>query len=432
MTAVKDNSSLPLLLSITGAVVAVAVGGWYLLNADAIEAMPAAANQEMTLERPALVVEQAADEDSARADSALVDVESELRKARLAAEADNLVFPATQSALYYYGRVLQTDAGHAIANAELDAVLANLARTVASHLAAEEFSNAYEIATLVARRRPEHALVLETQQTLDGRTGELVAEAIQHAQDGKDRQATEALAKAEALPGRNRDYFDAVRTSIADIQTVRLAAEKDKAERAKLAANEARAAWVASVRKAINDGNLVAPAGASALDLLGERNSWRAERTQLTGELVAALIAAAEELIDSEQPLEAEPLVRAAGELGDNTDELQDLEASLENAFLAKESNRIASISELVRVNAVPPRYPRRAQERNVSGWVDVYFTVTATGKTADVSVNRSEPGSIFDRAAIEAVERWAFQPVEYRGQVISQRAGTRVIFRLE
>ncbi len=40
MTEVKDNSSLPLLLSITGAVVVVAIGGWFFLNQEPVDATP--------------------------------------------------------------------------------------------------------------------------------------------------------------------------------------------------------------------------------------------------------------------------------------------------------------------------------------------------------------------------------------------------------
>ncbi len=436
MKEVKDNSSLPLLLSITGAVLAVAVGGWFLLNQDASDAP----TPEAVAEAPAEEAAPAADNDVAdntetaaeAIDEALIDIDAELRKARLAADADILIFPATQSALYYYGRVLQADPEHAIANAELDAALAQVARTVADHLEAEEFGNAYEIATLVARRRPEHALVLETQQTLDDFTEQLVAEAIQHAQDGNDQQAADAFATAEALPGRNPDYFTAIRSSMDDIREVRQAAEADRAQRARLADDDARAAWAAIIRKAIADGNLISPAGASARDLLAEQNSWAEERTALTAETVTALIAAAQELIDASNPAEAEVLMTAAVELGGDADEFDALRAALENAYIELESNRIASMSELVRVKAVPPRYPRRAQEREVSGWVDVYFTITPSGETADILVNRSEPQSVFDRAAVEAVEKWAFEPVEYRGQVIAQRAGTRVVFRLE
>lgn len=434
MTEVKDNSSLPLLLSITGAVLAVAVGGWFLLNSDTGEVAPSAAPEATVAGEtvPAAETDAESEAEPAVASETLVDIDAELRKARLAADADILVFPATQSALYYYGRVLQADPENGIANAELDAALAKLARIVARHLEAQEFDNAYEIATLVARRRPEHALVLETQQTLDSYTEQLVADAIQQAQDGNDQQSADALATAEALPGRNPDYFMAIRGSIGDISEVRQAAEQDRAQRARLADDEARAAWVASVRKAITAGNLISPAGASARDLLAESNAWSAERAQLTGETVASLIAAAQGRIDAGQPADAEVLMNAAVELGGDADEFDTLRAALENAYVEQESNRVASMSELVRVKAVAPRYPRRAQEREVSGWVDIYFTITPTGETADIAVQRSEPESVFDRAAVEAVEKWAFQPVEYRGKVIGQRAGTRVVFRIE
>ena len=89
-------------------------------------------------------------------------------------------------------------------------------------------------------------------------------------------------------------------------------------------------------------------------------------------------------------------------------------------------------MAKLVRTKAVAPRYPRRAERYDMSGWVDVYFTVTPTGQTADIEIKQSEPERIFDRAAIEAVSAWEFQPVEFRGQVISQRTAARLIFRME
>jgi len=439
MTEVKDNSSLPLLLSITGAVLAVAVGGWFLLNQEPVHSTPTAAIEDAPVEEQAETAdaadEPAADEPAAepqRAAGITADVDAELRKARLAADAEIFIFPATQSAFYYYNRVLRADPGHAVANAELEAMLARLATTVAQHLEAQEFANAYEIATIVGRLRPEHFLVLETQRVLDDYTEQLVAEAIQLAQDGGDRQAEEVLATAAALPGRNPDYFTAVSASITDIREVRQAAEKDRAKRAQLAENDARAAWVASIRNAVADGNLVTPTGASARDLLAERNSWPAERTQLTSELVDALVDAAEALIAEKKPTDAELLVNAAVELGGDAERFDAVNAALENAFIELESNRVASVSQLVRVKTASPKYPRRAKERDISGWVDVYFTVSPAGETANVSVYRSDPESVFDRAAVEAVEKWTFQPVEYRGQVIAQRAGARLVFKLE
>lgn len=436
MTEVKDNSSLPLLLSITGAVVVVAVGGWFMLNQEPADTTPAAIVED------APSAEQATESDSAPAEESQTaagttenvsaDVDAELRKARLAADAEIFIFPATQSAFYYYDRVLRADPENAVANAELDAMLAQLAPAVTEHLEAERFDNAFEIATIVARARPEHFLVLETQRTLDEYTEQLVAEAIQLAQDGNDQKAGEVLAKAEALPGRNSEYFSAVRGSIADIRDVRRAAEEDRADRARLAENEARAAWVASIRNAIAEGNLITPAGASARDLLAERNSWSAERTQLTAEIVDALIASTETLIEAGKPADAEPILNAAIEMGGDADRFDAVSAALDEAYIGLESNRIASMSELVRVKSASPKYPRRAMQRDITGWVDVYFTVTTSGETANVSVNRADPESVFDRAAVEAVEKWAFQPVEYRGQLIDQRAGARLVFNLE
>ena len=435
MTEVKDNSSLPLLLSITGAVVAVAIGGWLLLNQEPADTTPTAAVENAPVAEQATSIDVASEpaaEAQAAAGRPAADVGAELRKARLAADAEIFIFPATQSALYYYGRVLRAEPGHAVANAELDAMLAQVASTVTEHLEAQQYDNAYEIATIVARLRPEHSLVLETQRILDEYTERLVAEAIQHAQDGNDQQAREVLATAEALPERNPEYFTAVRGSIADIQDVRMAAEKDRADRALLAENDARSAWATSIRNAIAEGNLITPAGASARDLLAESNTWSAERTQLTNEVVAALIDAAETLIEAKKPTDAEPLLNAAIELGGDADRFDALSASLDEAYIELESNRIASMSELVRVKSASPKYPRRAAERDVTGWVDVYFTVTTSGETANVSVNRSDPTSVFDRAAMEAVKKWAFQPVEYRGQVIDQRAGARLVFELK
>ncbi len=447
MTEATENSSLPLLLSITGAVLVVAVGGWFFLDQEISEPtasqsmrITSAATSTLTstedarLENANTNVENESETDTTAmpGEGALPDVDTELRKARLAADADILVLPPARSALYYYGRVLRSDPQHAIAIAELDAILARVAQTITQHLEVEDFDDAYEIAMLVAKQRPEHALVVETQRTLDDYTEQLVLQAIQYAQDGDDRQVVQVLATAEGLPGRNMDYFAAIRDSIAEIRSVRLIADRDRVQRARLTENEARAAWVDRVQRAIGQGNLISPAGASARDLLAEGNKWATDRSQLTGEVLSALVDTAQSHINAQRLKEAEVLLNAAVELSGEPDWFGELRGSLESAFVEAESNRIAPMSKLVHVKSVQARYPRRAQQRNLSGWVDVYFTVTPTGETADIEVNRSEPESVFDSAAIKAVEKWVFQPVEYRGQVISQRAAARLVFRIE
>lgn len=450
MPEAKDNSSLPLLLSITGAVVAVAVGGWFLLNQqsvepgaeadtpvemspDGIDAIATLATEEIP--EPSAEIESSEEAETATAsltDEDKLRVDTELAKARLAADADILVLPEAQSALFYYGRVLSIDAQHEVAAAELDAMLAKVSQTVTEQLTNEEYEDAYQIAVLVAQQVPEHPLVIATQTALDTLTEDLVRQSISAAQDGDDNQADELLATALALPGRNPNYFNAIRDSIAEIRTVREAAERDRAQRAQLAADDARQAWVERTQAAISAGNLIAPAGASAKDLLAENNSWASEREQLTGEMRTALLITADLEIDNRQLAYAENLLSTAIELDADVDEVAAVRAALESALIEEESNRVVPVSDLVVVKTTPPRYPSRAAERNISGWVDVYFTVTADGNTENIEVSASEPETTFDRAAMKAVDQWIFEPSEYRGQIISRRAATRLVFVLE
>lgn len=441
----KDNSSLPLLFAITGSILVVAVGGWFFLGQEdpvtsasetssSIDqsslspatsgevAMPEEADSVATLGAAAPAVEVV--------DAPATGIDAELRKARLAAEADILVVPAAQSALHYYGRILDAEPDHEIANAEMDAMLARVAQAVTELLDAERYLQAYDIALLVAVRRPNHALVGETQQTLDDYTEERVQQAIQLTRGGKDDEAQLALANAEGLPGRNPDYFAAVRDSINEIRDAReVAAEQDRRQRA---ADDAKNTWVQNVRGAIARGDLISPAGGSARDLLAEPNSWTDEANQLNDEFLRALVETAKTNIDGEMLEEAGALIDAAAALGVDANDISQLRASLETAIIRKKSTSFVALSELVQIKRAAPTYPRRASRSNVSGYVDVVFTVTATGTTTDISVHRAEPEAIFDGAAIKAVEAWEFEPVVYRGQIISQRTAARLVFRLE
>ena len=90
------------------------------------------------------------------------------------------------------------------------------------------------------------------------------------------------------------------------------------------------------------------------------------------------------------------------------------------------------SISSLTRTRYVAPKYPRTAERRGDSGWVDVLFTVTLDGTVRDVEVRDSQPAGTFDKAAIRAVEKWTFEPVVENGVVVEKRAGVRMMFAIE
>jgi protein TonB len=88
--------------------------------------------------------------------------------------------------------------------------------------------------------------------------------------------------------------------------------------------------------------------------------------------------------------------------------------------------------SQLNRTKYVSPEYPRAARRRNVTGSVDVSFTISTEGRVQDATVVRSEPGDTFDQAAVDAVEQWRFEPIVEDGVAVEKRTAVRLAFDLE
>jgi protein TonB len=62
-------------------------------------------------------------------------------------------------------------------------------------------------------------------------------------------------------------------------------------------------------------------------------------------------------------------------------------------------------------VSQVSPRYPPLALRRRIEGFVELSFTVQTDGRVTDISVVDSQPSTLFNREAINAMERWRFAP---------------------
>ncbi|MCK5326514.1 MAG: energy transducer TonB, partial [Woeseiaceae bacterium] len=88
--------------------------------------------------------------------------------------------------------------------------------------------------------------------------------------------------------------------------------------------------------------------------------------------------------------------------------------------------------SSLARTKYVAPKYPRSAERRSISGWVDIVFTVTTDGSVIDIDIIGSQPGDTFVAAATRAVEKWRFEPVVDDGVIVEKRAGVRMMFAVE
>ena len=90
------------------------------------------------------------------------------------------------------------------------------------------------------------------------------------------------------------------------------------------------------------------------------------------------------------------------------------------------------SDGEYMPIVQVAPQYPRRAQQRGLEGWVTLEFVVTRQGTVRDPVVIESS-SSIFERAALEAVQRFRYRPRVIDGEPVDvPGVQFRITFELE
>lgn len=86
--------------------------------------------------------------------------------------------------------------------------------------------------------------------------------------------------------------------------------------------------------------------------------------------------------------------------------------------------------SEAQVVVHVKPKYPAKANRRNIEGDVTVEFFVNEQGKAVNPTVIFSEPKNIFDRAVIKSVMKMKFKPAMENGVFVERKFTYRVEFR--
>jgi TonB family protein len=86
----------------------------------------------------------------------------------------------------------------------------------------------------------------------------------------------------------------------------------------------------------------------------------------------------------------------------------------------------------LRRTRQVAPKYPDRAAMNGTQGWVDIEFTISPEGVPVDLKVRDASPKRMFDRAALDALAQWRFEPLKTANGPHAQRAILRMRFELE
>lgn len=179
---------------------------------------------------------------------------------------------------------------------------------------------------------------------------------------------------------------------------------------------------------------LIRPDGDSARDYLRAVQALtpgdpRAE--QGLERVAEALLARAEGAFDAGDFEAAEGLLAAARETGLEGRKAADLGERIELAMAPPPEPEPEPEVVPVRRKYVPPKYPRDALLRGLEGTVAVAFTVMPDGEPEDVSVVSATPRNTFDRAAMNAVRQWQFDPVVVDGRPVAHPMQVEIEFVL-
>ncbi|MDH3532158.1 MAG: energy transducer TonB, partial [Gammaproteobacteria bacterium] len=299
-------------------------------------------------------------------------IDDVLAKANTRLDEGQLIAPTNDNARYYYELALRSDPDNAAARQGLVAVASKLVLQARAQIDIGDFSAA-------------DVLLIDAHK-LD--------------------PSSEELADAAAALGAARERVDQERRAAAQQKANReAAAERAAAE--KVAAEKAAAERAAAEQAAAEQ---AAAEQAAAEQVAAER---------------AAALGTAGETLAAESPAAEQAPGNAAASAGDELTRTNIVSPD-------PTATGPVAASSLNRTKYIAPKYPRAAQRRNLSGYVDVIFTVDIDGTVKDVTVAGSEPGETFVNAATAAVEDWEFEPVIEGGVAVEKRAAVRMMFAIE
>jgi TonB family protein len=328
-------------------------------------------------------IDAVADElSSARSDQQADEVLA-LANARL--QEGRLLSPANDNARYYYDLALANDPENTAARQGLNVVASTLVLQARGEIDAGNLDAAEGL--------------LDDARAIDVSSSELAATvtALVAARDAVAAQARRAEQERERIAAANR----AAEQRAAEQRAAEERAAQERAEAERIAAEEAAAAAAAEEAAQADTANAeAADAGEATTFAIGGAS------TDSVADGAAGKPAAGD-------PVAENPVVEPA-------------------APVAVRDQAPVSVSSLTRTRYSAPKYPRTAERRNLSGWVDVIFTVAMDGSVKDIEVKNSQPDGVFDDAALRAVNKWEFEPVIEDGVTVEKRAGVRMLFALE
>jgi TonB family protein len=183
----------------------------------------------------------------------------------------------------------------------------------------------------------------------------------------------------------------------------------------------------------LTQGKLIEPAADSALYYVNQLRAADPRNTglpRISSMVQAQILEQARAALDAGQAATAETLLQAAAGLGASAG-LDALNERLIQMKLAGAAAPEVLEASLTRVRSIQLDYPDGALRKNIEGWVDVSYMVTADGKVTKVKVMDSSPAGVFDAAATRALSRLRYKPMLLAGKASAVTTKLRIAFRM-
>lgn len=381
-------------------------------------------------------------------------VKSKLGSAQIAYLSGRLIDPRGDNALQYYRDVLTLDANNADAKAGMQKVIGMLEQRVTKALEERSAPRGVTAWTALQRAAPNHPRLddLRSQLLELSRIAPKPAQAVaNNTQPPVATQPNSAPAAPAAPTPENaaaaaiaeRELADAIARELAEQEA---AADASETEQVAETNNEAVAPaaepevpslteQVAAASNLRERGALISPAGNNAFDSvmsLRERHPDAEEVRSEQQRLAFVLLDHARTALAADTIDEASTLIDRANLLIPGMQAVRTLQEQLTAAQEKRDfTKNVANAASLKRAREVPPVYPRDAQRAGTEGWVQVEFTIASDGSTQDLQVRDSAPKQVFDKAALDSVSKWRFEPIRKNGAPVAQRAVLQVRFVL-
>lgn len=391
-------------------------------------------------------------------DAPIVDqVKSKLGSAQIAYLSGRLIDPRGDNALQYYRDVLTLDANNADAKAGMQKVIDTLEQRVTKALEERSAPRGVTAWTALQRAAPNHPRLDTLRSQLLGLSRTTPKPAPVVANNTQPQVAAQPGA-APAVPApqiapaaevgvaaaiAERELADAIARELAEQEA---AANASPIEQVAETNNEAvapaaepqgpsLAEQVAAVTSLRERGALISPAGSNAFDSVMSLRESHPDAEEVRSEqqrLASVLLDRARTALAADTVDEAATLIDRANVLMPGMPAVRTLQEQLAAAQDKRDfAKNVANAASLKRAREVPPVYPRDAQRAGTEGWVQVEFTITPDGSTQDLQVRDSAPKQVFDKAALDSVSRWRFEPIRKNGAPVAQRAVLQVRFVL-